>query len=168
MKALICFLMTLTVTGSLISGCEKDFQTLTARVVNTPKCKSSKSAALLQDKPDTLSCVNYLYDKSTKKLSLHHINAGFNCCPGKLFCDVTISGDTLIIKEIESTVGCHCNCLYDMEIEVTGVEPKVYQVKFIEPYAGGQEQIIFRTDLVNQTEGSYCVDRIRYPWGAGL
>jgi hypothetical protein len=47
------------------------------------------------------SCLEYIFDSQTGILSLKHINAGFNCCPDSLFCQLKIKGDTLIIIEFE-------------------------------------------------------------------
>jgi hypothetical protein len=157
-------LLAASLTGLVISGYEKDNQKLTASIIVNPKCKSSDSVSSVKNISDTLSYVSFVYNKSDMTLAIKHINAGFNCCPGKLYCDVSVSGDTLIIKENESKVGCRCNCLYDIDIEVKGVEPKIYQVKFTEPYAGRGDKIIFRADLVNNPEGSFSVTRKQYPW----
>ncbi|MFA5420089.1 MAG: hypothetical protein WC341_16675, partial [Bacteroidales bacterium] len=59
---------------------------------------------------------------------------------------------------------CKCNCLYDLDIEINGIDAKIYQVEFIEPYSDEQEKIIFELDLTMEKEGSYCVTRKQYPW----
>jgi hypothetical protein len=101
------------------------------------------------------------------KLSLKHINAGFNCCPGKLTCKVTQSGDSLVIEEFESQAGCNCNCLYDLDIEIKNVTTGKYHIRFIEPYGGEQEKILLDMNLEEHPAGTFCVTRKNYPWGMG-
>lgn len=114
---------------------------------------------------DSLSCAEYSFNGITKKLFIKHINAGFNCCPGTLSANITLSNDTIIIQEFESDQSCNCSCLFDLDIEIDGIDAKPYQIKFIESYCGDQEQLIFGVDLENQAEGEYCVKRNNYPWG---
>jgi hypothetical protein len=51
-----------------------------------------------------------------------------------------------------------------LDIEINGIDAKIYQVEFIEPYSDEQEKIIFELDLTMEKEGSYCVTRKQYPW----
>ena len=115
--------------------------------------------------PDSLSHVEYSFDNEKKVLTFKHINAGFNCCPDSLYCKAELKGDTIIIQEYEQGGLCKCNCLYDLEIDVNGVDMKAYQIKFIEPYAKEQDKLIFGIDLTTDSTGSYHVTRKRYPWG---
>lgn len=111
------------------------------------------------------SCVEYNYNTDEKILNIKHINTTFNCCPEKLYCNISFSGDTIIIEEFERKQECNCLCLYDMEMEVYEVERRTYFLKFIEPYLGDQEELFFEIDLSFNTSGLYCVDRVNYPWG---
>ncbi len=77
----------------------------------------------------------------------------------------TLSGDTIIITEKESTSLCSCCCLFDIEMTVSGVENQSYIIKFVEDYAEDLQQILFQADLNNSSTGEYNVVRIRYPWG---
>jgi hypothetical protein len=134
------------------------------RLVSHSPCKSGKTTDLNTDSPDTVSCIEYSFNAATKKLSLTHVNAGFNCCPGELSCDVSLSGDTIIIHEEEETPMCDCDCLYDLEIEIDSVSEAVYRVKFIEPYVGDQARLEFEIDLTRESSDTYCVVRTQYPW----
>lgn len=163
-------LVILTVVALLISSCEEERRRdehliLSGKLIDHTNCKEFKSSAILSDTPDTLSCVNYEFDPSSHKLLLKHINAGFNCCPESLYCRVSLNNDTIVIQEFEQTQGCHCNCLYDLEIEISGVESKRYNINFVEPYALKGESINFEIDLTKSIAGSYCVTRKNYPWG---
>ena len=114
---------------------------------------------------DNVFCVEYSYDGNIDKLLIKHINARFNCCPGTLSVDNTYSNDTIIIQEFESAQLCNCNCLFDLDIEIVGIEPMPYQIIFIEPYCGNQEHLIFKVDFSILEDGTYCVSRNQYPWG---
>jgi len=98
-------------------------------------------------------------------LTINHINAGFNCCPFDLSCQVSVINDTIMIRETEKEQGCNCLCLFDLDIELKDVDPKKYQVRFIEPYAEGQAPLMFEMDLSAQNEDEICVIRKMYPWG---
>ena len=136
---------------------------LSGKIISHSECKSSKSNSVLLS-TDSLSCADYSFDARTNKLFIKHINAGFNCCPDSLYCIVKISNDTIIIQEFENKQLCNCSCLYDLDIEVEGVSPQKYMIRFIEPYCGTQEQIIFGADFSVQKQGLYCVTRNHYPW----
>jgi len=109
--------------------------------------------------------VDYSFNANTNTLTITHINAGFNCCPDSLYCKISKNIDTIIIQEFEKIPQCNCNCLYDLDIEINGVESKKYQIKFVEPYVGEQGKLEFEIDLKNNEIGSYCVTRKQYPWG---
>ncbi|MEA1896361.1 MAG: hypothetical protein U9N53_01705 [Bacteroidota bacterium] len=153
------------VFSCLTYSCDKEQEnTLSGNLVNHSGCKTFKSY-IIPNTPDTLSCINYSFDPSNNKLTLNHINAGFNCCPESLYCDIKIINDTIIIQEFEKEALCDCDCLYDLEIELYGVFSKIYYLKIIEPYVGNQEKLFFQLDLESHNQGSYCVTRKRYPWG---
>jgi hypothetical protein len=161
-------LLSVLIIGLSVLRCENEDQNVSAKITNDPECKSSKSAGLVSNIPDTLSCVYYSYQQPEEKLVLKHVNAGFNCCPGKLSCMARISGDTILLKESEESYLCDCDCLFDLEIEVTGISAGQYIVKFSEPYCGTQKKILFEVNFMEEPEGSFCVIRKLYPWGMGL
>ncbi len=173
MKKIIYSILFLSLIGLIVLSCEKENDTsnssqliLSGQLINEPTCKNElKKVSDVINTSDTLSCIEYIFDSTNNKLTLKHINAAFNCCPDSLFVKTSINGDTIIIQEYEANAACYCNCLYDLHIELTGVEIKNYQIKFIEPYAIDQQEILFEADLVNNNEGEYCVTRKQYPWG---
>lgn len=151
-------------------SCEKENEKVknnqlvfSGQLINNSTCKKKTSNET--NTSDTLSCVEYTFDNINNKLVLKHINTGFNCCPDSLYVQTLLNGDTIIIQEYEANAPCNCNCLYDLEIELNGIEAKKYQIKFIEPYAIDQQEIIFNLDLKTNIEGEFCVTRKRYPWG---
>lgn len=138
---------------------------LTIRLMGTPNCVYLKSSTDLNDIPESQSCIEYAFDKDAGKLILKHIHAGFNCCPESLWCTVGYRNDTIIIEEFEKQMGCKCNCLYDLDLEVEGIEPGKYQLQIIEPYLSNQQPLIGLIDLYTLKQGSFCVTRSNYPWG---
>jgi len=129
------------------------------------ECKEFKSTAVWEGTADSLSCIEYSYDAENSQLLLKHVNAGFNCCPGKIYGDVRFVNDTIIIKESEKDGMCDCLCLYDLEFKLTGISEKVYAVRLNELYAGDQEKFTISIDLAVNTSGSFCIVRKEYPWG---
>lgn len=152
----------------LLASCEREANHITASIIDHSDCKGLKSGSGEEPVPDTLSCISYSYDSFSKTMSLIHINAGFNCCPGKLSCDIDIIGDTLVIYEKEASAGCNCDCLYDLEISVEMVERKRYTVKIVEPFCGDQQKLIFEVSLPDNPVGTFCAVRRQYPWGMGF
>ncbi len=141
-------------------------QVLSGALTEQSECKDNlKSTTLSESTPDSLSCVQYSYNKEDKTLSLTHINAGFNCCPGTIKMSASLSGDTIVVTEKESTSLCDCNCLYDLEMTISNVESKSYYIQFVEDYARDQQEIFFEVDFSQYQDGDYCVVRTKYPWG---
>ena len=127
-------------------------------------CKSG--VELKGEGPDAgQSCVLWEYSEDSV-LILKHLNAGFNCCPEKLFTDLAIKGDTIEITERDSLQLCRCNCLYDLEITIHYLKPQKYIIHMVEPFVvEPKEPLIFEIDLKNQSSGKVCADRDYYPWG---
>jgi hypothetical protein len=171
MKKIAYSFLIVSFIGLMLIRCEKkdDDDTelvLTGQLIANSTCKSDlKSSSQDGDTPDSISSVEYSFDEEQNILTLKHINASFNCCPDCLYCTVELKGDTILIEEFEQNPLCYCNCLYDLDIEVTGVDSKIYQVEFVEPYASGLTQLLFEIDLMNDSTGIYSVIRDQYPWG---
>jgi hypothetical protein len=171
MKPIIYSLFIISLFGLIIISCEKNNDNdkkliITGQLISNSTCKNDlKSSSQVVATPDNLTCVEYSFDKEKSKLTIKHINSGFNCCPDSLYCKVKLKGDTIMIQEFEKSALCKCNCLYDLDIEVNSVEMKNYQIKFIEPYVGEQTKLIFDIDLTKDSNGTFCVTRNQYPWG---
>jgi hypothetical protein len=158
------------ITFLLVLSCEKEKTTNiepgnSGKLSHVSDCKSLKSATDSIEIADSLSCIEYNYNDTSKFLLLKHINAGFNCCPDSIYCDIRIVGDSVIIREFELSAGCRCNCLYDLEYEIQGISKKKYQVLLIEPYLADQDKLEVEIDLSDSNKGSICVKRKGYPWG---
>ncbi len=139
---------------------------ITGKLINSPSCKNDiKSTYNGIITPDSLSCVSYSYNELSKKLDINHINAGFNCCPKKIYCHINLMHDTIVIREFEAEALCDCDCLYDLHLEIYGLETGKYILKFIEPYRRHQKELISEIDLEKNKEGTFCAIRKEYPWG---
>lgn len=166
MKRILSFLFLLGLLSSCTIEPENPAEmNLTVRLLGNPQCIYLKSPENHAETPNSQSCMEFAFDQDNRKLILKHLNAGFNCCPESLWCTVTFRNDTIIIQEFEKNMGCKCNCLYDLDMELEGVEPGKYQLRLIEPYLGTQQPLIGLLDLLTQKQGSFCVSRTNYPWG---
>jgi hypothetical protein len=164
MKKDTLLFLSLLILSLFLSGCEMEKQHVTATLTDHSGCKGLKSAAA-NEIPNTQSCISYTYDSSSGILSVTHINAGFNCCPGRLSCRVDIVGDTLVIAEKEESAMCDCDCLYDLFIDISNLGETSFIIKVVEPYCGDQQKLISGVDLMNEPSGLFCALRKQYPWG---
>jgi hypothetical protein len=153
--------------AALITACETvDPQsTISGKLISNTNCKSNEISIVESEKSDTLSCIEYEYEAEDKILHLKHINAGFNCCPGEITCNISTSKDTIIVQELEKSALCNCNCLFDLNIDISGVEEQKYVIKIKEPYCGDQQKLYIMLFLDKDKEGTICVTRKQYPWG---
>jgi hypothetical protein len=164
MKPKIKFYFTGLLCLLLLSACEMlDINAFSGKLTGYTDCGKKKNSNLSRS-----SCINYSYNESKKTLYIEHINAAFNCCPDSLSCYVTLNENFIVIYENEifdpSSAHCLCQCLYDLNIKLKGIEPQVYQIRIGEPYLGDQEELCFEIDLSLESNGSYCVSRSGYPW----
>ena len=67
-------------------------------------------------------------------LSINHVNACFNCEPGELKMEATISGNEIRIVETEEYAGANCICPYDLYCEVGPLENGDYTIVFVNGY----------------------------------
>lgn len=119
-----------------------------------------------EEVPDNKSCIYYTYDSTTHTLHIQHINAGFNCCVDSLYCLVSVESNKILVEEVEVNPHCFCNCLYDLNIDITGIHSQAYQIEFVEPYRGEQTKLLLNLDLTLKSTGNYCVNRTLYPWNS--
>jgi len=164
-KSLYILLLLIIFVSNSCNEVNTENADISGKLENYSECKNNLKSTEAINVLSNMSCVEYSYNSSAESLKLKHVNAGFNCCPEKLYCSVTTKSDTIIIQEYEKSALCDCNCLYDLDIKITGVTPEKYVIKFIEPYAGHSKKIVFNVDFTAEQEGSFCVVRDNYPWG---
>jgi len=137
-------------------------------LVSTTGCKQFLPQRGLSEASPNQDCAQYEYD-GNNVLTLKHINAGFNCCPGEITADIDIENHVITVVEHESEHGCRCLCLFDVDYKIEHIEPGAYEIKFVEPYTeAGDDPLAFTCDLSQATSGTYCVERTHYPWDAEL
>lgn len=154
----ICFLS--------ICGCEHEGAVAPSlTLISSSLCKSLPLKAYEGYSSDQ-DCIHYSW-VTGDTLEISHSNAGFNCCPNGFTLKLRVSGDTLVIAEDENSSNCDCNCLFDLNYNLTGVRKNKWWILVDEPYIQLPEQkkILFRADLLKNPEGDYCVTRTGYPWG---
>jgi hypothetical protein len=141
---------------------------LSGTLVNATGCKDNIFGVDF-DAPVILDCMSWNWDGSDT-LSLVHVNAGLNCCPGTIVGLVTIDGSSITIEETEGddAIMCHCLCLYDLYYEISGITGGEITITFIEPYLDeGAEVLTTVIDLDTEPVGSFCLHRENYPWSSG-
>jgi hypothetical protein len=111
-------------------------------------------------------CLAYQYD-GTSLLTLKHINAGFNCCPGEIFISVTVQDNVITIQEGETDALCDCLCLFDLDMQIPDLAPGQYLIVVQGMYVHHDTDTWLElvADLSSATSGSHCVERTYYPWG---
>jgi len=146
-----------------------------ASVISFGGCKTFEGGAKDESYPPEMDCISYSYD-GDGVLTLKHINAGFNCCPGEIVADITIEDNIITIVENEiydDTLGpCYCLCLFDVDYEIINLPPGEYTIQVEELYLWETDDpLVFTVDLSIGTEGDFCLQRDYYPWdfeyGAG-
>jgi hypothetical protein len=118
--------------------------------------------------PAVLDCVFWEWD-GYDTLSVVHVDAALNCCPGTIVGEVTLDGSDIFIYEDdgEDAPMCRCLCLYDLVYEVWGVSGGIVNIRFHEKYVGeGAEPLNVTIDLEAEPTGTRCVQRNVYPWGS--
>lgn len=51
-------------------------------------------------------------------LHIKHVNAVFNCCPGRIKADISVEGNVFNIVESETDPQCNCICDYDLVFKI--------------------------------------------------
>ncbi|MCK4661611.1 MAG: hypothetical protein KAT68_01995 [Bacteroidales bacterium] len=149
-----------------VFACEKNSENETnltsqGELLNYNGCKTFEKNT---ETERNYTCVEYNYVNN--KLELKHINAGFNCCLEEITANITISNDTITIKEIEKEALCNCLCLFDLDFKLENISAKEYYIKFIEPYVTGEmDKLEFLVNFSDSSSGSFCLERNNYPWG---
>lgn len=166
--------MTLSIFILIIGNCKKKRIEPSISLLKQSDCKNnmSQSTADLKfsNQRSTMDnkeeCIEYTYNKNTRSLFITHINAAFNCCPGKIAINIESIDKKIIISENEETAGCSCNCLFDLEIEINNLEPGNYYLIIKNKYAKGtpEPQFECNLNLSQSVSDKFCVSRSSYPW----
>lgn len=152
----------------LFSGCKTNNNgalTPYGSLLRFDGCKFQENSTFSANPVDQRSdCLQYRYD-GQNTLTIKHLNAAFNCCPGEIQADIEFIGDKIIITEYEKEYGCKCICLYDVEYEIKDLVPGTYTLKIIEPYVQSNDRVMqFTIKVRSSMSGIFCMDRDYYPW----
>ncbi len=127
-------------------------------VIGFGECKIFEKESSDQD------CLFYEYD-GQGLLTLSHVNAAFNCCPGQIVADISVEDGIIVISESETEPQCDCICLFDVDMEVHYLPPGQYTIQVNELYLGpGDEPLYLTVDFTGPNSGSLCLPRANYPW----
>ena len=164
--AMLLMVLSLTAFWGCRSGSPESPGTagFTAELVSVTGCKTGRTDA----GPASfggLECFEYSYDGSDL-LVIRHVDFALNCCPGNIQVHVTVEEGTLRIAETEEpgSEPCDCICLYDSEVEISGIAPGAFHVVFDDIYSGPDPVLEGVIDLAAEPSGSFCVERSTYPW----
>jgi hypothetical protein len=135
------------------------------RIINTTGCKNDSSARSGEIK-STDECIEFKFYEDYNLARLTHINAGFNCCPGKITAVIIGQKDSIFIYEEQAEAGCRCECLYDIDYELSKVEKKVYHIEIYGPITDGDAHppLSFDVDFSDSLNNCFCIERGFYPW----
>lgn len=118
--------------GSTLMGCSSsdDGSQFHSRNFANSGCKKAGMEArsiTRGDSPYGDECIEYK-GLSGGYLSVNHINVLYNCEPGELKMQATISGNEIKIVETEEQAGANCICPYDLYCEVGPLSNEDYTV----------------------------------------
>jgi hypothetical protein len=151
----------------LISSCKdggtSDNPTPSFKLISHTDCKSF----IADSTPKDMDCIEYSYDSTKNILKIKHINAAFNCCPTDFTINVSVSNEIITVTEDEKSAGCKCNCIYDLEYEIYGLDKsKSYVMKIDEKLLPqNDDPILANLNFSDKSSGKVCFKRSGYPWG---
>jgi hypothetical protein len=162
--SLACILLlVLCCSENRIAGNDSNDSGPSGSLVDYSGCKEFQSVNYTNGTPSSNDCIEYQYD-GENVLLVKHVNAGFNCCPDKILAEINVRNNEIVIEEKEEMdMPCPCLCLYDVDYEIANLKPGKYEIKVIEPYIG-EDILEAILDLSSATSGSFCIERIHYPW----
>lgn len=148
-----------------LTNCEHDPSPVqSVSSVSSSECKKYGLKGVF-DHPSSEDCIQYKWINGDTLL-IKHVNAGFNCCPQGFRAELKVSGDTLVISESENSSLCDCSCLFDLDYHLTGITKGTWWIRVNEQYVqqSDAKKILFRIELLKDTESEFCVTRTGYPW----
>jgi hypothetical protein len=163
MKKIIVFI----ILFSIIYSCKKDenkttVNDLKTKVLSVSDCKL-KSAEIAENYISQ-ECVVYDYDGSSVLL-LKIENIAFNCCFDTLVATTQVLNNNIVVSPKVTGDECHCDCVYDINLEITSLNQGEYLFKLVEPIMGtGNDTLKFSIDLRESIKDTFCVTRNGYPW----
>ena len=71
----------------------------------------------------------FMVEVQDSQLTITHKGALYNCCP-EFDYEITLEGDRITVREIETHQGCFCVCCTDLTIEIEDVPAGEYVLEF--------------------------------------
>jgi hypothetical protein len=124
---------------------------------NYTGCKGETLSTFQQQKSvivtqgEAQECIVFEYNGSI--LSLKHVNAFLNCCPGEITADIRFQGQSISITEKEAGLGCFCDCYYDIDYNVSNIGAEVYTISIRH---GDEVTFECTIDLASSSQGTIC------------
>jgi len=145
MKKIIVAVLILFVSIFVISCENIDNHKLKVDNITYGTCKPGFKSSVTNEKIEYRTVdINYL--------EIDHINAIFNCEPGRLLVDVEFNNDTIFVNESEEQSLVNCICLYDLSYRIGPLEYGTYLfvLKIM-----SLEHATFELEFNSTTEGIY-------------
>ena len=130
--------------------CQDDGGEAMGRLLNHGECKGQNQIQNTRtfQNGEVKDCIQYSYD-GISQLKLTHIDAYFNCCPGKITAEIIIEDNRITILEKEEMAGCHCMCYFDLDYEFNQVKPGIYTISI-------NNTLEWTIDLSSSPSGRLC------------
>ncbi len=134
----------------LLNCCEKENSQITLSVdqITYGDCKPGTK------KSGTSEYIEYI-TVDAEYLQINHVNAWFNCEPGKIFVSAELINDTIVIHEDEETALANCICPYDLSYRIG---PMNYDRYIFSIRRGGCIYTEFSINFNSSTKGVFSIE----------
>lgn len=92
-------------------------------------------------------------------LDIKHVNAVFNCCPGRIKADVSVEGNIFNIVESETDPQCKCICDYDIVFKIGPFSNNKEYTLIFSRYK--RELVRFTIKYKSSLEGKVVIERFK-------
>jgi hypothetical protein len=88
-------------------------------------------------------------------LQMNHVNAWFNCEPGKIFVSAELNNDIIAVDEYEETALANCICAYDLSYRIGPLNYGKYLFKILR---GGCIYAEFSINFNSDANGVFIIE----------
>jgi len=140
------------VFSSLVIGCSKDddkTKETTVSNINFTGCKNS-----LRSTSADSTCIT-IESNEVNSLTFTHKGTEFCCESDTIDINFEISGDTIVIHEIDKGPFSYCFCEHDLSFNIGPLDYRIYKVKIIESeHSYNRDTIMFEFNHTSNTNYS--------------